>query len=97
MGTFCYLAEIKASLGRINGKNGQPVPITIGMYVTFDGGRFRVKERGKEPNTWVLTRTVVGFRKGGVVEIVRTSDEIRQALGDPQIESSFNAQGLLRR
>ena len=94
---FCYKAEIAATLRRVNARLGNPAPINTDTYATFFGVRFRVKGRTPDNKAWVLARTVgVIGGSAGTREIVRTSEEIRRAMADDCVESSFNAQGVLR-
>ncbi len=97
MATFCYKAEIAASLKRVNAKLSRQAPINTETYATFFGVRFRVKGPTPDNKAWILTRTV-GMIGGtaGTREIIRTSEEIWQAIADQSVESSFNAQGDLR-
>jgi len=96
MASFCYRAEIRASLERINKKNSHLEPIVPGLYVTFDDARFKIKGPASHPDTWVLTRTVGNLRRARTMEIIRTSGEIREALGQHKVQTSFDARGEFR-
>lgn len=93
MASFSYRAEIRASLERINKREKLLKPIVPGIYVTFDNARFKVKGPASHPDTWILTRTVGNLMRTQTIEIIRTSDEIREALGHHKVQASFDARG----